>query len=520
MAFWRPVDQLDEETRRRGLTAFLADGVCSQVRESLQSGPLLVGYALLLGVSNAGIGLLAALGPLTQILQLPTVALIERWRARKVITWWAALASRASWGVALAVPWLAPVERRVPALFGCLALAAAFGTVAGAAWTPWMRDFLPENSLTRAFARRMATATAVSAVLGLAAGYTVDALPRQGASALPGYILVFGVGVLAGLIGLLFLARIPEPAMPLTARRPWRDIFRTPLGDPGFRPVMIFLACWTFAANLTAPFFSVYLLRRFGLPMAWVIGLTVLSQATTALAFRWWGAMADRFDLRTVLRVSGAGFLLTVAAWPFINLLASRPLVLALLVLLHMVAGLAAAGVNLGTGTLAMEVAPRGEAAAYLATNALVSGAAAGVAPILAGFSADWLNTQRFTVTVQWSSTWRRDLAVAVRPLDFHGLDFLWAASVVIGLYAVHRLLALPARQPGQGRAMVAAMLEEMRARVRTPIRAISTVPGVREVMELPFSLVTRLVPERRLGARGRVPRPGGPGPAPVPPAS
>ena len=96
------------------------------------------------------------------------------------------------------------------------------------------------------------------------------------------------------------------------------------------------------------------------------------------------------------------------------------------------VAGLTAAGVNLGTGTLALQVAPRGEAAAYLATNALVSGMAAAIAPVLAGLSADWLNTQRFTVTIQWSSTWGRELALAVRPLDFHGLDFLWAASVVI----------------------------------------------------------------------------------------
>jgi MFS family permease len=509
MAFWRPVETLDEEARRRGLTAFLADGVCSQVRESLQSGPLLVGYALLLGVSNGGIGLLAALGPLTQILQLPTVALIERWRARKVITWWAALASRASWAAALAVPWILPPSPRIPALFVCLTLAAAFGTVAGAAWTPWMRDFLPEHALARAFARRMAAATAVSAVLVLAAGYTVDALPRQGASPLPGYVLVFGVGVLAGLVGLLFLARIPEPAMPPSVRRPWRDIFRPPLADRGFRPVMIFLACWTFAANLTAPFFSVYLLRRFGLPMAWVVGLTVLSQATTALAFRWWGAMAERFDLRTVLRVSGAGYLLTLATWPFVDLLASEILVVTLLVVVHLVAGLTAAGVNLGTGTLALQVAPRGEAAAYLATNALVSGMAAAIAPILAGFSADWLNTQRFTVTIQWSSTWGRELALAVRPLDFHGLDFLWAASVVIGLYAVHRLLALPAGERGLGRALVAAMLDEMRARVRTPIRAISTVPGVREVVELPYSLVARLVPERRLTQRPKTEAPG-----------
>jgi MFS family permease len=168
--------------------------------------------------------------------------------------------------------------------------------------------------------------------------------------------------------------------------------------------------------------------------------------------------------------------------------------------------------VNLGTGTLALQVAPRGEAAAYLATNALVSGIGAAVAPILAGLSADWLNTQRFTITIQWSSSWGRELALAVRPLDFHGLDFLWAASVVLGLYAIHRLLAVPASERGLGRALVAAMLEEMRTRVRTPLRAISTVPGVREVMELPLTLVARLVPERRAGARvGEQGRPAAP---------
>ncbi len=510
MRFWRPVAEVDEAARRRGLNAFLADGVCSQVRETLHSGPLLVGFGLLLGMSNADIGLLAALGPLTQVLQLPTVALIERWRMRKAIAWWASLAGRVCWAMAIASPWLLPPQHRITGVFACLVPAAAFLTVSGGAWSPWIRDFLPDDALARAFARRLSIAMGVSAVLGLAAGFAVDALPRAGVPPLSAYTLVLGTGVAAGMTGLLFLARIPEPAMPVTVRRPWADIFRAPLHHREFRPVMIFLACWTFAANLTAPFFSVYLLRRFGLPMVWIVGLTVLSQAMTAVAFRSWGAVADRFDLRTVMRVSGAMFLLTLASWPFINQLSSTAVVLTLLLLVHAVAGLAAAGVNLGTGTLALQVAPRGEAAAYLATNALISGVAAALAPLLAGISADWLETQRFTITAQWSSTWREDAAVALRPIDFHGLDFLWAASVGIGLYAVHRLLAVPGREPGQDRAVVTAVLEEMRSRVRTPLRALSTVPGVRDIVEIPYSLVTRLVPERRsTRRRGRsAPRP------------
>ena len=56
----------------------------------------------------------------------------------------------------------------------------------------------------------------------------------------------------------------------------------------------------------------------------------------------------------------------------------------------------------------------------------------------------------------------------------------------------------LPEHRPGQDRAVVAAVLAEMGARVWSPLRALSTVPGVRDVMELPYSLVARVVPERR----------------------
>ena len=63
----------DPETLRRGLRAYQADGVCSQIRDSLLSGPLLVAYALLLGASN------------TQVSGVPSV--LSR---SKPMTWWAA----------------------------------------------------------------------------------------------------------------------------------------------------------------------------------------------------------------------------------------------------------------------------------------------------------------------------------------------------------------------------------------------------------------------------------------------
>ena len=515
MAFWHSVPQIDDEGLRRGLRAFQADGVCSQVRDSLLSGPLLVGYALLLGASNVGVGVLSALGPATQVLQLPTVALIERWRARKAICWWAAFLARITWLGVLVVPWAIPAPARPAALFALLLAASALGTVSGAAWNSWIRDFLPEGLRSRAFARRIAIATTIGAVLALLAGLAVEELGKRLGSAVGGYAAVLGAGAAAALLGLLFLGRIPEPAMPSATHRPWRDIIGAPLRDREFRSLVAFLAAWTFAMNLSTPFFTVYLLRRLGLPMAVVIAFAVLSQLTTALVVRAWGAMADRFSTLTVMRVSCAIFLLAVAGWPVVGHTQPPWLVMAGLTLIHILAGLSTAGVNLGSATVAMELAPRGGAAGYLATNALVTGVASALAPILAGLSADWLETQRLSVTLAWSSTDGAAEGLSL-PIALHGLDFLFLATVVAGLYAIHRILGVSTRPTARRREVLAALFLEMRDQMPQPLRAITTVPAVRDLVYFPFSLLGWLLPERRR-REAAVPVDGGMVTAPVP---
>ena len=476
--------------------------MCSQVRDSLLSGPLLVGYALLLGASNAGVGLLSALGPATQFLQLPTVALIERWRMRKAICWWVASLARMTWLGVLVLPWALPAGARAPALFALLLLASALGTVSGAAWNSWIRDFLPEDLRNRAFARRMAIATAIGAGLSLLAGLAVDELGVRLDSAAGGYVIVLGAGAAAALLGLVFLGRIPEPAMPPATHRPWADIMRAPLRHREFRALVAFLATWTFAINLSTPFFTVYLLRRLELPMAAVIAFAVLSQVTAAMVLRAWGVMADRFSTLTVLRVSCAGFLLSVAGWPLVGLTETPWVALVGVAIIHVIAGLTTAGVNLASGTVAMELAPRGAAAGYLATNALISGAASALAPVLGGLSADWLETQRLSVTVAWTSTADAAQGLALRPVDLHGLDFLFVATVVVGLYAIHRILGVTERASTKRRVVLAALIEEMREQMPQPLRAITTVPSVRDLVYFPFSRLGRLLPERRVARR------------------
>jgi MFS family permease len=200
-----------------------------------------------------------------------------------------------------------------------------------------------------------------------------------------------------------------------------------------------------------------------------------------------------------VLRVSCAVFLLAIAGWPVVGQLQPPWLVLGGLALIHVLSGLSTAGVNLASGTVAMELAPRGAAAAYLATNALVTGTASALAPLLAGFSADLLETQRLSVTVNWTSALVGQVqGLTVRPVDLHGLDFLFVGTVLVGLYAIHRILGVTERVSARRREVLAALLAEMREQMPQPLRAITTVPAVRDLVYFPFSLLGLLLPERR----------------------
>ncbi len=286
-----------------------------------------------------------------------------------------------------------------------------------------------------------------------------------------------------------FLGRIPEPRMSLERGRPLREVLAEPLRDDNFRKLLVFLASWNFAVNLAAPFFAVYMLVRLGMPMAWVLGLSVLSQLANVSFFRIWGRMADRIGNRSVLSLSGSLFVVSIALWPFTTLPERYLLTVPLLLAIHLLAGISTAGVNLCAGGITLKLAPRGKATAFLATNALTSGLAATVAPILAGLLADWLASDRLTLELRWASPEvERRLLTA---LDLSGLDFLFVIAVLFGLYSLHRLLAV--REEGVIEDAEAAA--ELYGEVRRAVRHVSNVAGLRRLTSFPYALLGRRRP-------------------------
>lgn len=487
-------DVLEPADMQRGMRMLLYDGAFGQTMLVFTTGAFLIGFALELGASNTVIGVISAVGPLFQILQLPSIVLVERIRLRKMLTVVTAFMGRISWFAIAALPFFVESRYRIPIFLGLLAVHFGLGAVAGCAYNSWIRDVVPIKSFGTFFGKRMAVATFVGALLSVAGAIAVDWCRDNLGSPMPAYSIVFITGAVAGVGGVIALGRIAEPAMPADSGESLANILRQPFRDANFRKLLVFMGLWNFAVNFAAPFFAVYLLRRLGLSMTWVIGLSVLSQMVNVLFFRLWGRTADRYSNKSVLAVSGPLFIFSFLLWPFTTLPEQHMFTIPLLIAIHVLAGISTAGVNLCAGNFVFKLAPYGKATSYLAVNALVCGVAATISPVIAGFAGDWFTPYELKISLEWLNWQTPDTAFSLPTVDLRGLDFVFTIAFFLGLIALHRLLAVNE----EGEVEEALVRQELLSEMRRVVRQVSTVAGVRMMSSFPYGTIRQWRKRRR----------------------
>ena len=371
---------------------------------TLTTGVFLVGFAVALGADNFAIGVLAAVPFFAQLLQIPAVLLVERWRVRRDICVFSTAIGRAFLVGAAAAP-LIGGALGIKVLIASLAIYQGMAAIAGCAWNSWMRDLVPSSEHGRFFGRRTAATTALSVVAALGGGAIIDLwksyMPEY---AVFGYSLLFLVSVMVGYIGVYLLRITPDkPMAPAEKAGPALALLFAPLREKNFKRLILFLASWNFAANLAAPFFTVYMLRSLNYPITTILALTIASQLSNIAALGLWGALIDRFSNKSVLGVAAPLFLACTLAWTFTGVPWVKPYTLYLLAVIHVLMGVATAGVGLASGNIAMKLSPPGQATAYLAANGVISAAAAATAPILGGRFADFFALHQLTLAFTWT---------------------------------------------------------------------------------------------------------------------
>ncbi len=490
-----PEPRLEPRRLRSGLGLLALDHVFSQCMAALTSGVFMVGLVLALGGSNQTIGLIAAIGPVAQAVQLPSIFLVERLRRRRAITVLGAWAGRATFLLIAAAPWVVPASWQVPTLLAAILVHCVFGAVSGCSYASWIRDVIPNRLMGRYMGKRLAWAIGVSAVLSLGAGFALGPAQHWLGPVAP-FSLIFALAGVLGIAGTAQLLRVPEPAMARTAGKTSAlALLRRPLADRPFRRVLSFMGWWAFAQNFAAPFFVVYMLQRLELSLGAVVALTVLTQLVNVALFPLWGRFADRFSTKAVMGASGWLFIVSFLFWPLMTMEGRWWGTWPLLVGAHLLMGVATAGVAIASRTLALKAAPRGEATAYLATNALVTGVGAALSPLMAGPLGDFFSERTLTLTFSLVGP-DFDGPVDVPALNLQGLDFLFVLAFVFGLFALHRLSLVRER----GEVGETVVLRELQASLRRGVFSVAGPVGVRQALTMPV-LIKR---PRRAGNRNR----------------
>ncbi|MBU1076289.1 MAG: MFS transporter [Spirochaetes bacterium] len=470
---------------RKGLKYVILDGLATQVMITLTGGVFLVGFALKLGASNIVIGLLAAIPPLTQLIQIPGIYFVEKFRKRKIITVSSVITSRLFWFIIAAVPLLFAPMTGLTVFMAAFILNSIFAAFAGSGWSSWMRDLIPQNKLGVFFSKRMKLSIGLSIPLSLAAGFYLDHFKTLYPDyQLHSYSMLFFLGFLAGVIGALFISRIPEPEMaPAKGKIDLIKLILDPFKDLNFKNLIIFLGSWNFAVNLAAPFFTVYMLNRLGLNLSVIIILSIVSQVFNFLFLNLWGRYSDRYSNKSILMVSGPLFMLCILAWTFTTMPDKYFLTVPLLIIIHIFSGISTAGVSLATGNISMKLAPKGRATSYLAANSVVNSVAASIAPIIGGLFAHFFSERELSLTLNYISPGRH---LSIQTLNLQQWDFFFVLAFIIGLYSIHRLSLV--KETGEVQEKI--VVNQLISHVKRNIENISSVAGIRNMIQFPFLFI------------------------------
>lgn len=478
-------DTFTEEEIQVGLRNLIRDGLFSQSMITLTQGAFLIGFALSLGAPNTAIGLLMAIIPLTQLLQIPSIYVVEKYRVRRTIAIYTSIAGRSIWLFVALIPFLFAPELGLVCLVAAVLLNASIGALGTCSRNSWWRDLVPQDKLGAFFSRRMKLGTTVSIPLVVFAGFYIDFLKGQSVGYQPyGYSLLFLMGFIAGMVSIYFISKTPEPRMaPPEGERRLLKLILQPFKDANFKKLVVFLAVWNFAINMAAPFFIVYMLTVIGLEISAVILLMVLSQLMNIGFLQIWGKFSDRYSNKSVLTVCSPLYLICIFLWIFTAMYGWYLLTLPLLVIIHILTGIATAGVTLASQNIGLKLSPKGQATSYLATTGFMNSLAAGFAPILGGVLADLLRGNQLSWTIRLASPGGE---ISFPTLVLHQWDFVFLLAVLIGMYSIHRLTMV--QEVGEVEHDV--IVNELMSEVKKGLSNFSGVEGFQRMAQFPYSIL------------------------------
>ena len=432
-----PQEFISENDLKKGMSLVVKDGLATEIMTALSGGTFLVAVAIFLGASNFQIGLLAALPTFMNIFQLLSIWLVRKYKNRRAISVICSLLARIPLVFVGALPLLFPSLANIQLFLFFLSFYYFFASVSGPSWNSWMKDLIPENKLGAFFARRTMISQTVNVVLSILLAVLIDYIKKY----LPAkeqevYSYMFMMAGFIGIIGTFFLYQTPEPQSHLSKENLLR-LLRQPLKNKNFRNLLIFNSAWVFAINIATPFFTVYMLKTIGLPVSYVVALTIITQVSSILTVRLWGRFSDRYSNKTIIAIGAPLYILCIIAWCFAGLFNTISSNIILIAVINLATGIATSGINLSLINIGLKLAPKEDTIVYLSTKNIITAFFSSMAPLLGGYLADFFGNRHIDINAQYEGP---RLVKHFHLLSLHQWNFLFVIGAFLAFIAIQFL--------------------------------------------------------------------------------
>ncbi|HLP79580.1 MAG TPA: MFS transporter [Acidobacteriota bacterium] len=204
----------------------------------------------------------------------------------------------------------------VPILIACVALYLSFAMVPGPVWSSWMGDLVNEEERGMYFGRRNKICGFASFVSFLIAGFILQEV--SGTNKYYGFLVLFGIALVARLISVSYLARKTDPPCDLPAKNPYPFFsFLSEVTSTNYGFFVMFLWFINFAVFLSGPFFAPYMLNHLHLSYMEFTLVTASTIIAKLLFMPIWGKAADTYGTRKLLVLSAILIVPVPALWLF-----------------------------------------------------------------------------------------------------------------------------------------------------------------------------------------------------------
>jgi MFS family permease len=199
------------------------------------------------------------------------------------------------------------------------------------------------------------------------------------------------------------------------------------------------------------------MMKTIGLSFAWIIALGLLAKFGSIFSLKFWGTFSDKYSNKTIIRICAPTFITCILAWTFASMTTNKIASLSLLIVIHLVSGIAAAGIDLAINNMAVKLAPKNEAIAYISARNIVVAVFAAAGPMIGGLMADFFATHHLI----WNVQWQGPAGISTfNLLELQNWNFFFFISAILALLSI-RLVKKINEQGEAQKGMVAIVMRK-----------------------------------------------------------